>query len=705
MNTREEFGSYVLLKKLQEDALGETFRAGKMGPQGLDRVALLRVFNGEGLDTEQLAQGLEAQRPIQEILKSPNIGSGIDLGQVADVPYVAYDYISGADLASLMMQAVKSHNPVPVDHALLIGERLALGLAVANENRIRDQRIYHGCLLPQLVMLSSEGETRILGFEAGPSLRAQAAGPIGEAVTRYLSPEALAGATLSRVDDVYSLGVILFELLTGATLPAGTVDISVVEAAVRESGRPALPVGVAALIQKSLVPAAERLPDAATWHKALSKMMVDAQLSPTTFNLAFFMHSLFRDEIEQESEELEVEKTLTMQSIGGAPSLATTAIPLDLLHTGLERQAETSPAEIGEGTGSLAASAVATTAPGKKRGLMAAAAIGAIALLSLGYWFFQRSKQPVPPAESQVVDAISEPKPTPFDDDATTDALAIDPLTGEPLSADEDGVPGEENPEETDALSQQIDAMLNEKTAAMEASFRADYENRLKALQRQLDEAQRDSATRDTTAAMPVETETETDEVATAEVSEPESSPATDADDAMAQGGPNAASATLPQGGSSPVTGSKAPDGGADPGNGSSSADNTNNLDSKPTAATTPPPAEIETKPEPVVAKPAPVRRGELVVPGPGVIEPKMTRSPRPRFPTLARKLNKKAVVSVRVLVDETGKVTRTELAGEKVGFGFDQAALAAARTAGFAAATKRGVAVKMWKTLRIKFE
>ncbi len=696
MNTREEFGSYVLLKKLQEDALGETFRAGKMGPQGLERVALLRVFNGEGLDSEQLAQGLEAQRPIQEILKSPNIGSGIDLGRVADVPYVAYDYISGADLASLMVQAAAKRSPIPVDHALLIAERLALGLAVANESRLRNQRIVHGCLLPQLVMLSSEGETRILGFEAGPSLRAQAAGPIGEAVTRYLSPEAASGAPLSRSDDVYSLGVILFELLTGASLPAGIVDISVVETAVRESGRAPLPTGVAALIQKSLAPSHERLPDAATWHKALSKMMVDAQLSPTTFNLAFFMHGLFREEIERESEELEVEKTLTMQSVDGMPSHATRAIPLDLLHTGLRQEKKASGTEL-EATGSAIAATVVANAPGKRRGLMAAVAIGLIALLGFLYWQFLRPKPATTPATTQIAAVPAQSVPPVAGAGGTLD----DPMTeGEGEGEGEGGelLPGEEKPEEVDSLRQQLNAMLDEKTAAMEANLRTEYDQRLRELQRSLAKAQREAtAEQERKTALPVATEPESDAAPvldeTTEVDDPSNTEATEAGDATIEKASGDLNATPTEAG------------------GRQGDATTGSLDPKAANTTTsatgtaPPPSEPVSQPEPVVAKPEPVRRGELVTAGPGVIGPKMTRPPVPRFPPMARQLNKKAVVAVRVLVDETGRVTQTELAGKKVGFGFDQAALLAARSAKFEPAMKRGVAVKMWKVLRIKFE
>ena len=54
MNQREQFGNYILFRKLAEDPLGETFRAGRIGKQAVERVVLLRVFNGQGIDAPRL---------------------------------------------------------------------------------------------------------------------------------------------------------------------------------------------------------------------------------------------------------------------------------------------------------------------------------------------------------------------------------------------------------------------------------------------------------------------------------------------------------------------------------------------------------------------------------------------------------------------------------------------------------------------------
>src|SRR3954465_11113393 len=98
MNIREQFGKYLLLKKLAEDPLGETFRAGRVGGQGMEQVVLLRAFNGAGLDAATLTAALQKRKAVHQALVSPNVGSGVDLGEVRGVPFIAYDYVSGKDL-------------------------------------------------------------------------------------------------------------------------------------------------------------------------------------------------------------------------------------------------------------------------------------------------------------------------------------------------------------------------------------------------------------------------------------------------------------------------------------------------------------------------------------------------------------------------------------------------------------------------------
>ena len=646
MNIPEEFGKYLLLKKLTEDPLGEIFRAGRVGQGGMEQVVLLRVFNGKGLDGEKLWARVSGRGAIQEILKSPNIGNGVDLGRVRSFPYTAYDYISGKNLATVFAQSARQHSPVPTDHALLIAERLALALAAAYESRVQDERLLHGFVVPHLVMISNEGETRLLGFEVAPGLRDLAAGGWqDDALRPYLAPETLNGGPAAKSDDVYSLGAILFELLTGERPPVAPPEAygPMIDAAQLANDGTPLPAPVAALLKKSLAPREQRIADAVTWHKTLSKLMIDSNFSPTTFNLAFFMHNLFREEIERESQEIQAEKTLELPA-RPAPAAAPVAAPAaaqDLRETTGVREA-TWPGTRAQ---------VAKEAEPSKKGLWIGIAAAAVVALGAGGWFlFGRSSQPPapapPPAVSPTTQAASMPGTVP-------------PAVG-PAAA---GTSASPTPEE---LQAQIQKMFEARSKEMEDKLKGQYDDRIKQLQQQLEDrkaqgSQGKSPERvaQTEPQMPTPVETRRPEPAA-----PKPEPAVEKP-----------SAPVPQ-----------------------------------PAAPKPEPAAEKPVPAPAPAQPAVPRpqvqtqTGDLVQPGAGVAAPKLLSNLDPRYPPAAKHLNRAAQVDIKVLVDERGKVLDADRIGAKSGFGFDEAAIDAARRAVFQPATKEGVKVKMWTTLRVNF-
>jgi TonB family protein len=636
MNIPEEFGKYLLLKKLTEDPLGETFRAGKVGKEGMEQVVLLRVFNGKGVDGEKLWQRASGRAGVQQALKSPNIGSGVDLGRVRSFPYAAYDYISGKNLAALIAQANRQLSPIPADHALLIAERLALALAAAYETRVQDERILHGFVVPQLVMISNEGETRLLGFEVAPGLRSLAgAGWQDPDVRPYLSPETFEGAVLSRADDVFSLGAVLFELLTGERLIVGPPEsyAARIDAAVLPNEGTPLPDPIADLLKKSLAARDQRIQDAVTWHKALSKLIIEAHYGATTFNVAFFMHNLFRDEIERESQEIQAEKKLELpKKPEPAPAVAASQETREVTAV---RDATLS------GTRSQ------FVEPKSKKGLWIGLAAAVLVAAGVGGYLMMSGGK---------TDTASQPlSPMPTPPPAVQPAAM--PGGAQPAPA----VPAGPTPEE---LQAQIQTMIAAQSKDVEAKLKDQYDQRIKQLQQQLEDSKRAAAepppvrqperqatsvAAETPAPAPVETRPARQEIPAPAVPVPQPTPE-----------------QQPQRAADPV------------------------------------------QQAPVIPAPAPVRKtqvGDLVQAGPGVSPPRMTSRLDPRYPTQAQRLRKAAQVDIRVLVDENGRVVDAQRAGAKVGFGFDESALEAARRATFSPAIKDGVRVKMWYTLRVAFQ
>jgi serine/threonine-protein kinase len=653
MNTRDQFGHYLLLKKLTEDAFGETFRAGRIGRQTLERVVLLRVYNGPGLDAERIARTIQSRAGLAQALKSPTIANAVDSGQVRGVPYVAYDYVSGRTLGQLAEQAVKRGQPVPLDHALLIVERMAAALSVALETRFGDDRVLHGMLTPQNVLVSHEGELRLSGFEASPGLRAALSHPVvKQAVGRYVGPEATSGEPAARNDDVYSLGAILFELLTGAAVPSMPASGfgAVIDQAVVASDGGNLHPDLAALLKRSLAPRDQRVGDVVAWHKTLAKLMSDGQYNPTTFNLAFYLHNLFRDEIERETQELETERTQAIQipaqppAPAAAPAAAAAAAPSPLRDSGPVRE---NTDVLREKYGIPEKGAKSNT------GVLAAAIVGGVVVLGVGAWFLFGRGGSAPEAAEPAATAPAAPA------EATPAA------------------PAGPSPED---IQSQIAAMVTEQSKQLEAGLKAQYDEQLKALQKQLEDARKAEATR---AAAPAPAPAPTvaqRQVETLPAAAPPTTPATAAPKPAAT--PPATPAPVPASPAAP----------------------------QPTPSTpAPAPAPTATPAAPVPAPAAPtaapaVRVGELVTPGPGVTPPRVVRQPKLEYPPIAQRMKKEATVTVSVLVDENGRVLEVRNIGAKAGFGMDEAAADYARDCTYSPATKNGVKVKMWYDLRVAF-
>ena len=667
MRSREEFGRYLLLKKLTEDPLGETFRAGVTGTEGLEQVVLLRVFNGRSLDGAALWRRVSGRGAVQKGLKSPNIGSGVDLGEVRGVPYAAYEYISGKNLETLLIQASNTNSPIPADHALLIAERAALALSAASETRVGDERIVHGFAIPHLVMISNEGETRVLGFEVAPGLAAQAGG-FGREITRYLAPELVASGKADRSDDAYTLGAILFELLACKPLPeAGTDGYGPLIAGthVAYDGTP-LPPAIASLLTRSLAPRGERLADAGAWHKALSQRMAEAGHAATTFNLAFFMHNLFRDEIEAESREIERERAMPAPAAAGPAGAAAAAA------AGRKSSAAMPAAAAPAATAGPAAE---RTGPSKALVAALAAAALVVVLAGVGWWALK--------GRGGTEQAAAEPAAQTLPDPAEEAAP----------------VPQGPTPEEIQA---QLAAMIDTRSEEMAEQLRDQYDQRIRELQKQLEQAEAEAARREQER---IAARQRAEEAAAAEP-EPAPAPQTaDAQPASGQDRPGGADGAAETRTAAAET-TPATTGGTTGGAASQVA----GAATKPPAGSTEPP-----KPEPAEAKkteppkPQPVepktRRGDLVGLVDGVKPPALVEEPRSRYPAMAKKLAKEADVEVRVLVDETGRVREAELVGKKkAGFGFDDAALDAARSARYKPAMKDGVEVKIYVNLTIRF-
>ncbi len=306
----QTFGSYVLFKELLVDDLGHLYRAGELDREGVKRTVFLRVFDGPAAPGPELVQRYETAEKVSQLLRSTNVVSNSVFLDEDGVQAMGWDYIPAQSLSRIFAMVHQEGFPVPVDNALLILEKISLALSAALTVELDGSSLVHGFLHPAMVVISNDGEGQVAGLGMAEELLGLIDDPAqAEPFVPYLAPEVLVTRTASKRGDVYSLGAILYQLLTSEPLPAdpdARLD-ALASAELSYDGEP-IPEDIMGVLSRALaVRPEERFTSAADFKKELDKLLYGGAYSPTTFNLALFMDRLFRDQIEEDERDVAVE--------------------------------------------------------------------------------------------------------------------------------------------------------------------------------------------------------------------------------------------------------------------------------------------------------------------------------------------------------------------------------------------------------------
>ncbi len=312
------FGPYVLTRHLGADPLGSVYRAGTASGAHLAPFLLVRVFDGAGVDHGALVPAMEEASEYLEEVRGPAVAKGAVLGIVEDIPFAGIEYVPGRTLDRLFSGEGQGSIPLPVEHALLIAEKLLVALE-AGKPFEKKMGAPHGFLTPGLVTISNDGDVRVYGAGLGsgllPSLKKPA---VFAAFGPYVAPEVLASGKPTATGDIYSAAAILFQALTGKTPAPGAGADALAGAVLAVDGSP-MPEDLARLLARGLVKdPAQREQDVVAYRKTLGKLLYGGPYAPSTFNLAFFMHQRFEKAIDKERRELAQEETIDPKPLAAA---------------------------------------------------------------------------------------------------------------------------------------------------------------------------------------------------------------------------------------------------------------------------------------------------------------------------------------------------------------------------------------------------
>lgn len=205
----ETLGRYVIDGELGQGAMGTVYKA--RDPM-LDRVVAIKTIS-LNLPKDEVAE-YEA-RFYQEAkaagqLSHPNIVTIYDIGKSEDLAYMAMEFLEGRELRDLLA----SNTPIPIDQALDIGAQVAEGLYYAHE-----RQVVHRDVKPGNVMVLKNGLIKITDFGIARMRNNEVKTMTGMILgsPKYMSPEQVAGKRADHRSDIFSVGVVIYEMLTGAS--------------------------------------------------------------------------------------------------------------------------------------------------------------------------------------------------------------------------------------------------------------------------------------------------------------------------------------------------------------------------------------------------------------------------------------------------------------------------------------------------------
>jgi serine/threonine-protein kinase len=305
------FGSYRLLRRLARGGMAEVFLARQVGVEGFERrVALKRILPHLSESEEFRVMFLDEAR-LAANLSHPNVVHIYDFGKVDEYYFIAMEYVDGLDLGRLIRSA--KARPLPFEHIARAFADVCSGLNYAHnvtDAQGRKLNLVHRDMTPQNVLVTYDGVVKVVDF--GIAKAAFAAGRTRPGVVKgkfaYMSPEQVEGRTLDGRSDIFSVGICLYETVTGVPLfrrddvKESMREIRDGKPILPEKFRPDVPDALVSIMRKALATSRDsRYGSAAMMQLDLERYLKTAEKLGSSHHLGEYLKREFPKPPEEEA--------------------------------------------------------------------------------------------------------------------------------------------------------------------------------------------------------------------------------------------------------------------------------------------------------------------------------------------------------------------------------------------------------------------
>jgi serine/threonine protein kinase len=310
----DEVGGYDILGLIARGGMAEIYKAKKKGVKGFEKlIALKKILGGYGGDDKYIEMFVDEAK-IAAQLSHPNIVQIYDLGKKDDYYFIAMEYVNGKDLRDILHRLSEANTLMPEELAIFLINKILNALNYAHSARDSNGvplDIVHRDVSPPNILVSYDGNIKLTDFgvsKASIKLHHTVAGAL-KGKLLYMSPEQARGdVSIDYRSDLYSVAIILFELLTGQKLFLGTSEIGTLKKV--QDGRILKPSDIKKEINSQLegilLKSLSKNPDdryqkASEMIKALDAYMLsNFNNIPEVSHFCHFMYTLFKDDINKE---------------------------------------------------------------------------------------------------------------------------------------------------------------------------------------------------------------------------------------------------------------------------------------------------------------------------------------------------------------------------------------------------------------------
>jgi len=296
-------GRYRLRGVLGQGGMGRLYVAEQEGIEGFAKIVAVKQILPHLADSPEFRNMFLTEARIAARLEHPNIVATHELGEVDGIYYIAMEYLPGEDLAAVLARC-RDAGPMPVEIAAAVAHQASIGLHYAHETHASDNRLsglVHRDVNPSNIFLTYYGMVKLLDFGVVKGGTTSATSPgLFKGKYGYCAPEQLDSDAIDRRTDVFCVGIVLWECLTGRRLFVGNTDAAIIDAV--RSGtieapsafRPDVPAELDQLTMRALARRpANRFQSAFELSEALDRFLANRPRKQTSSTIGRWLETLF----------------------------------------------------------------------------------------------------------------------------------------------------------------------------------------------------------------------------------------------------------------------------------------------------------------------------------------------------------------------------------------------------------------------------